>query len=228
MVALAHQLGKSSLPPKQRRPVIFVEGESSSSMEDESRSSSCCNSKTDASEFEEKKRWRSEDAIAGNRAALESLRELIVFPLLYSREARKLGHKWPAGLLLYGPPGTGKTSIVRAVVQESGAHLVVISPHSVHRAHAGESERILREAFGDASSHLEAGKPSVVFIDEMDALCPRRDSRREQDVRLVSQLCALMDAIKPSSASSVHVAVVASTNRLLACLLNVDIYYQIN
>ncbi|CAI0475761.1 unnamed protein product [Linum tenue] len=214
MVALAHQLGKSSLPPKQRRPVIFVEGESSSSMEDESRSSSCCNSKTDASEFEEKKRWRSEDAIAGNRAALESLRELIVFPLLYSREARKLGHKWPAGLLLYGPPGTGKTSIVRAVVQESGAHLVVISPHSVHRAHAGESERILREAFGDASSHLEAGKPSVVFIDEMDALCPRRDSRREQDVRLVSQLCALMDAIKPSSASSVHVAVVASTNRV--------------
>ncbi|CAI0374840.1 unnamed protein product [Linum tenue] len=177
-------------------------------------SSSCCNGNADATEFEEKKLWRAEDAIAGNRAALESLRELIMFPLLYSREARKLGLKWPTGLLLYGPPGTGKTSIVRAVVRESGAHLVVISPHSVHRAHAGESERILREAFADASSHLEAGKPSVVFIDEIDALCPRRDSRREQDVRLVSQLCALMDAIKPSSSSSGHVVVVASTNRV--------------
>lgn len=51
------------------------------------------------------------------------------------------------------------------------------SPHSVHRAHAGESERILREAFAEASSHAKLGKPSVIFIDEIDALCPRRDSR---------------------------------------------------
>ncbi|KAF7131854.1 hypothetical protein RHSIM_Rhsim09G0126600 [Rhododendron simsii] len=84
---------------------------------------------------------------------------------------------WPRGLLLYGPPGTGKTSLVRAVVRECGAHLIVISPHSVHRAHAGESERILRDAFAEASSHAKLGKPSVIFIDEIDALCPRRDSR---------------------------------------------------
>ena len=51
------------------------------------------------------------------------------------------------------------------------------SPHSVHRAHAGESERVLREAFSEASSHAMSGKPSVVFIDEIDALCPRRDFR---------------------------------------------------
>lgn len=121
--------------------------------------------------------WRAEEAIAGSGEALEALRELITYPLLYSRESKKLGLKWPRGLLLYGPPGTGKTSVVRAVVRECDAHLTVISPHSVHRAHAGESERILRESFAEASSHAKSGKPAVIFIDEIDALCPRRDSR---------------------------------------------------
>ncbi|XP_016451122.1 cell division control protein 48 homolog B isoform X1 [Nicotiana tabacum] len=157
--------------------------------------------------------WRAEEAIAGNAEALRILRELITYPLLYSAESRKLGLKWPRGLLLYGPPGTGKTSLVRAVVQECGAHFIVISPHSVHRAHAGESEKILREAFSKASSHAKLGKPSVIFLDEIDALCPRRDSRREQEIRVASQLFMLMDSIKSSSTSVSHVVVVASTNR---------------
>ncbi|CAN4124601.1 unnamed protein product [Withania somnifera] len=157
--------------------------------------------------------WRAEEAIAGNAEALRVLRELITYPLLYSAESRKLGLKWPRGLLLYGPPGTGKTSLVRAVVQECGAHLIVISPHSVHRAHAGESEKILREAFSEASSQAKLGKPSVIFLDEIDALCPRRDSRREQEIRVASQLFMLMDSIKSSSTSVTHVVVVASTNR---------------
>ncbi|KAL6990792.1 Cell division control protein 48 B [Sarracenia purpurea var. burkii] len=158
--------------------------------------------------------WRAEEAVAGNNEALQALRVLIIFPLLYSREAQKLGLKWPRGLLLYGPPGTGKTSLVRAVVRECGAHLTVISPHSVHRAHAGESERILRETFAEASSHANLGKPSVIFIDEIDVLCPRRDSRKEQDVRVASQLKILMDSNKPSSRSVPQVVVVASTNRV--------------
>ncbi|KAB2072296.1 hypothetical protein ES319_A07G006300v1 [Gossypium barbadense] len=158
--------------------------------------------------------WKAEEAVGGNAKALQALRELIVFPLIYSREAQKLGLKWPRGLLLYGPPGTGKTSLVRAIVRESGAHLIVLSPHSVHRAHAGESERILREAFSEASSHASSGKPSVIFIDEIDALCPRRDSRREQDVRLASQLLTLMDSNKPSATSVPRAVVVASTNRV--------------
>lgn len=158
--------------------------------------------------------WRAEEAIAGNAQALEALRELITFPLYYSCEAQTLGLKWPRGLLLYGPPGTGKTSLVRAVVRECGAHLTTISPHTVHRAHAGESERILREAFSEASSHAVSGKPSVIFIDEIDALCPRRSSRREQDIRLASQLFTLMDSNKPLSASVPQVVVVASTNRV--------------
>nr|GLL34147.1 cell division control protein 48 homolog B isoform X2 [Ipomoea trifida] len=158
--------------------------------------------------------WTAEEAIAGNAEALCALRELIMYPLLYSQESKKLGLRWPRGLLLYGPPGTGKTSLVRAVVQECGAHLIVISPHSVHRAHAGESERILREAFAEASSHAKLGKPSVIFIDEIDALCPRRDSRREQDIRIASQLFMLMDSNKSLSTSGLHVVVVASTNRV--------------
>ncbi|XP_043706821.1 cell division control protein 48 homolog B [Telopea speciosissima] len=159
--------------------------------------------------------WRAEEAIGGNAEALEALRELITYPLQYSRESRKIGLKWRRGLLLYGPPGTGKTSLVRAVVQECGASLTIISPHSVHRGHAGESERILREAFSEASLHASSSdKPSVIFIDEIDALCPRRDSRREQDIRVASQLFTLMDANKPSSKAPLQVVVVASTNRV--------------
>ncbi|XP_075482643.1 cell division control protein 48 homolog B [Primulina tabacum] len=158
--------------------------------------------------------WTAESAIAGNAEALQALRELITYPLLYSRESQILGLKWPRGLLLYGPPGTGKTSLVRAAVRECDAHLIVISPHSVHRSHVGESEKILREAFAEANSHLTSGKPSVIFIDEIDALCPRRDSRKEQDIRIASQLFILMDSNKSSSTSGSHVVVVASTNRV--------------
>ncbi|ESW25502.1 hypothetical protein PHAVU_003G041700 [Phaseolus vulgaris] len=157
--------------------------------------------------------WRAEEAIGGNTEALQALRELIIFPMHFSQEAQKLGLKWSRGLLLYGPPGTGKTSLVRAVVRECGAHLTIISPHSVRRAHAGESERILRDAFSEASSHVALGKPSVIFIDEIDALCARRDSKREQDVRLASQLFTLMDSNKPAF-SAPDVVVVASTNRV--------------
>ncbi|KVH97712.1 hypothetical protein Ccrd_000188 [Cynara cardunculus var. scolymus] len=157
------------------------------------------------------RKWKAEEAIAGNAEALQALRELITYPLLYSREARKLGLKWPRGLLLYGPPGTGKVFTI--FVRECDAHLIVLSPHSVHRAHAGESEKILRDAFAEASSHIKLGKPSVIFIDEIDAICPRRDSRRQQDIRIASQLIMLMDS-SATSTSGTKVVVVASTNRV--------------
>ncbi|KAL6582999.1 Cell division control protein 48 B [Orobanche minor] len=140
-------------------------------------------------------KWKAEEAIAGNSKALQALRKLITYPLLYSHEARKLGLKLPRGLLLYGPPGTGKR------------------PHNVQGSHAGEREKILRDAFAEASSHIKPGKPSVIFIDEIDAICPRRDSRRQQDHPLVSQLRMLMDS-SATSASGAKVVVVASTNRV--------------
>ncbi|KAL3830612.1 hypothetical protein ACJIZ3_019414 [Penstemon smallii] len=154
--------------------------------------------------------WTAEQAVAGNSQALEALRELIYYPIRYP-ETNILGHKSPRGLLLYGPPGTGKTSLVRAVVRQYDAHLIAISPHSVHRSYAGESEKILREAFAEATTHAKSGKPSVIFIDEIDALCPRRDSRREQDNRIASQLFVLMDSLSKSGS---HAVVVASTNKV--------------
>ncbi|BAT99141.1 Cell division control protein [Vigna angularis] len=173
----------------------------------------CAEMESCSSNSSDNNHWRAEEAIGGNAEALQALRELIIFPLHFSQEAEKLGLKWSRGLLLYGPPGTGKTSLVRAVVRECGAHLTIISPHTVHRAHAGESERILRDAFSEASSNVAWGKPSVIFIDEIDALCARRSSKREQDVRLASQLFTLMDSIKPTY-STPGVVVVASTNRV--------------
>ncbi|XP_020096663.1 cell division control protein 48 homolog B [Ananas comosus] len=158
--------------------------------------------------------WRAEEAIAGNSRALEVLRELIIYPFLYSEESKKLGLKWPRGLLLYGPPGTGKTTMVQAVVRESDAHLIMINPYSVHGAHVGEGEKYLREAFSQAYSYASLGKPSVIFIDQIDAICPRRNSRREQGSRIVGQLLTLMDGNKSSSNSLPHIVVVAATNRV--------------
>ncbi|WOL14259.1 cell division control protein [Canna indica] len=160
--------------------------------------------------------WRAEDAIAGNREAIEALRELIIYPYIHADLARQIGFKWPRGLLLHGPPGTGKTSLVKAVVRECDAHLTMINTYSVHKSHAGESEKNLREAFAQAYSLASLGKPSVIFIDELDTICPRRNSGREQESRLVAQLLTLMDGNKTLSKSLPHIAVVASTNRVNA------------
>ncbi|CAI9756156.1 unnamed protein product [Fraxinus pennsylvanica] len=150
---------------------------------------------------------RAEEIIAGNAEALKTLREFINFNLLLSRKAQILGLKhWPSNLLLYGPAGTGKTSLVRAVVQESGAHLVTV------RSYAKDIEKTLREAFAQASSHAKS--PSVIFIDEIDVLCSRQNSRREQDARVVSLLGVLMESHKSAPASSSHFVVVASTHRV--------------
>ncbi|CAA2997627.1 cell division control 48 homolog B [Olea europaea subsp. europaea] len=150
---------------------------------------------------------RAEELIAGNAEALKTLREFINFNLLLSRKAQILGLKrWPSNLLLYGPAGTGKTSLVRAVVQESGAHLVTVRPY------AKDIEKTLREAFAQASSHAKS--PMVIFIDEIDVLCNRQNSRREQDTRVVSLLGVLMESHKSAPASTSHFVLVASTHRV--------------
>jgi SpoVK/Ycf46/Vps4 family AAA+-type ATPase len=131
-------------------------------------------------------------------------RELLLWPLLYSREETILGLIWPKGLLLYGPPGTRNTTLIYAIVRECDSHLTLISAGLVRRAYAGESERILWEAFA------VAGRPTIIFIDEIDALCPRRDSKWEQESRIFSQLLTLMDGTKSSSISPERVGVVVS------------------
>ncbi|KAL6577118.1 hypothetical protein OROMI_011394 [Orobanche minor] len=162
-------------------------------------------------------KWKAEEAIAGNAEALQALRKLITYPLLHSDLARMVGMKLRSSLLLYGPPGTGKTSLVKAVVRECDAHLIYLSPHDVLQgSHAGERGKILWDAFAEAYSHIKPGKPSVLFIDEIDAICPRRDPRRLQDICVATQLRMLMDSNATLAASSMKVLVVASTNRVYA------------
>uniref|UniRef100_J3LZA3 AAA+ ATPase domain-containing protein n=2 Tax=Oryza brachyantha TaxID=4533 RepID=J3LZA3_ORYBR len=137
-----------------------------------------------------------------------------MYPLLYAREARVLGLNFPRGLLLHGPSGTGKKSMVRAVVRECNAHLTMIDSISVHKPHAGEGEKFLREAFTEAYSQASQDRPAVIFIDELDEICPPRGTRREQGSRIVGQLLTLMDGNKKSSKMLPHVVVVASATRV--------------
>lgn len=90
----------------------------------------------------------------------------------------------------------------------------MINPYSVHKAHVGEGEKFLREAFSEAYSQASQGKPAIIFIDELDAICPRRDNKREHESRIVGQLLTLMDGNKKSSKTLPHIVVVASTNRV--------------
>ncbi|KAF6172642.1 hypothetical protein GIB67_041965 [Kingdonia uniflora] len=167
-----------------------------------------------------KKQWRAEEAIAGNTEALQALRELITYPIYYSKQFRRIGKIMAKRIAASWTSrnredkfGTRRCSRMRHPFNRNWVLGTNFSngPQSVHRAYLGEGERILREAFAEAATH-SSGKPTVIFFDEIDAICPRGDSRREQGIHIVSQLVLLMDANKPSSTSRSQVVVVASTN----------------
>jgi SpoVK/Ycf46/Vps4 family AAA+-type ATPase len=138
-------------------------------------------------------------AVAGVDAAARALRELVLWPAQYAREGAALGVRWPRGLLLHGPPGCGKTSLVRAAAAEAGAALHVVTAGAVFGAYLGESERRLRGAFAAAARDAAAGRPALVFLDEVDALCPRRAAGAggggggQHEARVVAQLLTLLD-----------------------------------
>lgn len=132
--------------------------------------------------------------VAGSEEALQALRELIGWPSMFAEEGRVLGVSWPRGLLLHGPPGCGKTLLVQTVVKEYGASLHVLTASTVFGAFVGESERRLREVFEAAARDaLEHDRVAVVFLDEVDSLCPRRDGTRQHEARVVAQLLTLLD-----------------------------------
>ncbi|KAJ7377028.1 hypothetical protein OS493_030985 [Desmophyllum pertusum] len=146
------------------------------------------------------------DDIGGCRKQLAQIKEMVELPLRHPQLFRAIGVKPPRGILLFGPPGTGKTLMARAVANETGAFFFLINGPEIMSKLAGESESNLRKAFEEA----EKNSPAIIFIDEIDAIAPKRDKTHgEVERRIVSQLLTLMDGLKQRS----HVIVMAATNR---------------
>lgn len=146
------------------------------------------------------------DDIGGCRKQLAQIKEMVELPLRHPSLFKAIGVKPPRGILLYGPPGTGKTLIARAVANETGAFFFLINGPEIMSKLAGESESNLRRAFEEA----EKNAPSIIFIDELDAIAPKREKTHgEVERRIVSQLLTLMDGLKQRA----HVIVMAATNR---------------
>ncbi|CAK9137573.1 unnamed protein product [Ilex paraguariensis] len=146
------------------------------------------------------------DDVGGVRKQMAQIRELVELPLRHPQLFKSIGVKPPKGILLYGPPGSGKTLIARAVANETGAFFFLINGPEIMSKLAGESESNLRKAFEEA----EKNAPSIIFIDELDSIAPRREKTHgEVERRIVSQLLTLMDGLK----SRTHVIVMGATNR---------------
>jgi transitional endoplasmic reticulum ATPase len=157
-------------------------------------------------EFREVKARRSSttyDDIGGQRDVTEKIRELVELPLRNPNVFKHLGVEPPKGVLVHGPPGTGKTLLAKAVANESGAYFISIGASHLP---AHEAERRLREVFSEAEQHA----PSIIFIDEIDVIAPKREeSFNPDDRRTVGALLELMDGMKERG----QVIVMAATNR---------------
>ena len=146
------------------------------------------------------------DDVGGCRKQLAQIKEMVELPLRHPQLFKAIGVKPPRGILLYGPPGAGKTLIARAVANETGSFFFLINGPEIMSKMAGESESNLRKAFEEA----EKNAPAIIFIDELDAIAPKRDKTHgEVERRIVSQLLTLMDGLKQRA----HVVVMAATNR---------------
>jgi transitional endoplasmic reticulum ATPase len=144
--------------------------------------------------------------IGGLKEEISRVREMIELPMKHPELFEKLGIKPPKGVLLYGPPGTGKTLIARAVASESNAYFIPLNGPEIMDKYYGESERKLREMFKEG----EDNAPSIIFIDEIDSIAPKReDVRGEVERRVVAQLLALMDGLVGRG----NVIVIGATNR---------------
>lgn len=143
--------------------------------------------------------------IGGLSQELRLVREVIELPLKYPFVFQQLGIEAPKGILLYGPPGTGKTLIARAVASENDTHFIHVNGPEIMHKYYGESEARLREVFAEAQRNA----PSIIFLDEIDALAPRRtEVHGDVEKRVVGQLLALMDGLE----SRGKVIVLGATN----------------
>jgi len=146
------------------------------------------------------------DDLGGLRNEVQKIREMVELPMRHPELFEKLGVEAPKGVLLYGPPGTGKTLLAKAVAGETNSHFISLSGPEIIGKFYGESEERLRDIFKQA----EENAPSIIFIDEIDSIAPKREEvTGEVEKRIVSQLLTLMDGMK----SRGKVVVIAATNR---------------
>ncbi|MCJ7431359.1 CDC48 family AAA ATPase, partial [Candidatus Bathyarchaeota archaeon] len=144
--------------------------------------------------------------IGGLREQIQRIREMIELPLRHPEVFDRLGIEPPKGVLLHGPPGTGKTLIAKAAANETFATFISLSGAEIHGKYYGESEARVREIFSEA----EKNKPCIIFIDEIDAIAPKREEvHGEVEKRVVSQLLSLMDGLEPRG----QILVIGATNR---------------
>ena len=149
------------------------------------------------------------DDVGGLGGTVDEVREMIELPLKHPELFQRLGIDPPKGVLLHGPPGTGKTLLARAVANEADANFFSIAGPEIMGRHYGESEQRLREMFQQA----EQQSPSIIFIDEIDSIAPKRSEvTGELERRVVAQLLTLMDGLEPRQ----NVVVIGATNRLNA------------
>ena len=145
--------------------------------------------------------------IGGLKEAVTKVREMIDLPLRHPELFKRMGVKAPRGVLLQGPPGTGKTYLAKAIANETSANFYAIGGPEIMSKFYGESEARLRDIFQQA----EQNAPSIIFIDELDAIAPKRETAiGEVERRVVAQLLYLMDGLT----SKGTVVVIAATNRV--------------
>ena len=145
--------------------------------------------------------------LGGMKESIQKVREMVELPLRHPELFEKIGIEAPKGILLYGPPGTGKTLLAKAVANETNAVFYSISGPEIMSKFYGESEQRLRDTFNMAQDHA----PSIIFIDEIDSIAPKREKvTGEVEKRVVSQMLTLMDGIQNRG----KVVVIGATNRL--------------
>jgi len=145
--------------------------------------------------------------IGGLNEEIKKIREMVEIPLKHPEIFRKLGIESPKGVLLHGPPGTGKTLLAKAVATESEANFILLNGPEIMSKFYGESEKKIRDIFEEA----EKTAPAIIFIDEIDAIAPKREETNgEVERRVVSQILTMMDGLK----SRGKVIVIGATNRI--------------